>query len=158
LINFINFKINNYINFWWLIINIYYARARHGQYLWMLIAIFKQIDRFIPNNFLGTSENMLEKYVFLLVPTLLSLIPSEHDTCAVLLNEGRPNVQSRQEIIMKSTDSCYDVAMACMLARSKTMHASSILIRQQGLVFEPRDSKAITIHAHVLGEAVLLFL
>jgi len=107
---------------------------------------------------LGTSENMLEKYVFLLVPTLLSLIPSEHDTCAVLLNEGRPNVQSRQEIIMKSTDSCYDVAMACMLARSKTMHASSILIRQQGLVFEPRDSKAITIHAHVLGEAVLLFL
>jgi hypothetical protein len=124
----------------------------------MLIAIFKQIDRFIPNNFLGTSENMLEKYVFLLVPTLLSLIPSEHDTCAVLLNEGRPNVQSRQEIIMKSTDSCYDVAMACMLARSKTMHASSILIRQQGLVFEPRDSKAITIYAHVLGEAVLLFL
>ena len=115
-------------------------------------------QRFIPNNFLGTSENMLEKYVFLLVPTLLSLIPSEHDTCAVLLNEGRPNVQSRQEIIMKSTDSCYDVAMACMLARSKTMHASSILIRQQGLVFEPRDSKAITIHAHVLGEAVLLFL
>jgi hypothetical protein len=124
----------------------------------MLIAIFKQIDRFIPNNYLGTSENMLEKYVFLLVPTLLSLIPSEHDTCVVLLNEGRPNVQSRQEIIMKSTDSCYDVAMACMLARSKTMHASSILIRQQGLVFEPRDSKAITIYAHVLGEAVLLFL
>jgi len=124
----------------------------------MLIAIFKQIDRFTPSNFLGTSENMLEKYVFLLVPSLLSLIPSEHDTCAVLLNEGRPNAQSRQEIIMKSTDSCYDAAMACMLARCKTMHASSILIRQQRVVFEPRDSKAITIYAHVLGEAVLLFL